>query len=327
MGTVNLTQSSIPLLLDIRNIREDQILVWNDGLQQKLVDGKPISLNRFLNFAEALYLPSLLERIIADARRDQHEYGMAQLRLVICFLSWANLKEKPAECFISPLLLLPVKLTKTKGIKDTFSPRGPLQRSRDQSRPAAPIPAAFTTSTSPETLDLAQGGIEPLLEYLTAQIQASEPSVTVSRIDRPRIDLIHEKAKRRLDLYRRNARVAGRGIRSFLNIDYSYDPANYHPLGIKLFAAKVRTPTSHLREILEKNSHGRVATCIRRTSRWKPAAESPPSAPPWKLEAPEISAAASRASPPILSKRKSPSSSSATPARTIPISGTSISAA
>ena len=257
MGTVNLTQASIPLLLDIRNIREDQILVWGDKLQQQLVDGKPISLSRYLNFAEAVYLPSLLERIIGDARRDQHEYGMAQLRLVICFLSWANLKEKPAECFVSPLVLLPVKLTKTKGIKDTYH----LEALSSEAEINPVLRHQFRQLYNinlPETLDLAQGGLDPLLEYLTGQIRASEPSVTVNRIDRPRIDLIHEKAKRRLDLYRRNARVSGRGVRSLLDIDYSYDPANYHPLGIKLFAAKVRTPTSRLREILEQKPRPRA---------------------------------------------------------------------
>ena len=29
--------------------------------------------------------------------------------------------------------------------------------------------------------------------------------------------------------------MSGRGVRTFLDLEYSYDPANYHPLGIKLF--------------------------------------------------------------------------------------------
>ena len=37
-----------------------------------------------------------------------------------------------------------------------------------------------------------------------------------TKIDRPRIDLVHEKARRRLDQYRRSARVAGRGVRHFV---------------------------------------------------------------------------------------------------------------
>ncbi len=42
------------------------------------------------------------------------------MRLVICFLHWANLKEKPIERFDSPLVLLPVELKKKKGIRDTY---------------------------------------------------------------------------------------------------------------------------------------------------------------------------------------------------------------
>ncbi len=97
MQTVNLTHASVPLSFDIKNIRPDQILTWNDSLEKAIASGKPISLNKYLNFSEVLYLPSVLDRIIADARRDQAEFGFAQLRLAICFLHWANLKEKPVE--------------------------------------------------------------------------------------------------------------------------------------------------------------------------------------------------------------------------------------
>jgi hypothetical protein len=121
MQSLNLTQASVPLLLDIRNIRDDQVLVWNEGMRQQLVASRPVSLNKHLNFNEALYLPSLLDRIIGEARRDKNEFGFAQLRLVLCFLSWANLKEKPIEQYVSPLVLLPVRLLKSKGIRDTYS--------------------------------------------------------------------------------------------------------------------------------------------------------------------------------------------------------------
>ena len=255
-GTLNLTQASIPLLIDIRRIRDDQILIWSETLRKQLADGKPISLNKHLNFAEALYLPSILERVITEARRDQQEYGFAQLRLVVCFLSWANLKVKPPESFVSPLVLVPVKLTKTKGIRDTFA----LEAVSSEAEVNPVLRHQFKQLYDidlPESVDLAEGGLEKLLDYLTARIRSSEPAVTVERIDRPRIDLIHEKARRRLDQFRKGARISGRGIRHFLNLDYSYDPVNYHPLGIKLFAAKVRTPTSRLREIIEERPRPR----------------------------------------------------------------------
>lgn len=254
--SVNLTHASIPLTLDILNIREDQILVWNNELQRQLVGCKPISLNKHLNFSEALYLPSILDRVLAEARRDHQEFGFAQLRLVACFLSWTNLKETPVERFLSPLVLIPVKLTKTKGIRDTFF----LEALSTEAELNPVIRHQFKELYNielPETIDLAETSLDSLFEYLSAKIQASEPAVTLTKIDRPRIDLIHERAKRRLDQYRRSARVAGRGIRSFLNLDYSYEPINYHPLGIKLFSALVRAPSSHLREIVEERPRPR----------------------------------------------------------------------
>ena len=70
-------------------------------------------------------------------------------------------------------------------------------------------------------------------------------------MDRPRIEVIQDLARRRLDRYRRTARLSGRGIHSFLDVDYSYDPANFHPLGLALFRHKVRPSSTHLREIVQ----------------------------------------------------------------------------
>jgi predicted DNA-binding WGR domain protein len=250
LQSVNLTHSSIPLTLDVRNIRQDQILVWNQQLQAQIVAGKSISLNKHLNFAEALYLPSILDRILADARRDNQEFGFAQLRLVACLLSWTNIKETPVERYISPLVLIPVRLTKNKGIRDTFS----LEALSSEAELNPIVRHQFQQLYNielPETIDLAETSLDALFDYLTGKIQASEPAITLTKVDRPRIDLVHEKAKRRLDQYRRSARVSGRGVRTIFDLDYSYDLANYHPLGIKLFSAFVRTPGSHLRDIVE----------------------------------------------------------------------------
>jgi hypothetical protein len=56
----------------------------------------------------------------STARRDQSEFGFVQMRLVVCFPHWANLKEKRVEQYDSPLVLLPVQLRKKKGIRDTY---------------------------------------------------------------------------------------------------------------------------------------------------------------------------------------------------------------
>lgn len=256
MQSINLTHASVPLSFDIKNIRPDQILIWGDAFERQVVSGKRVSLNSYLNFSEVLYLPSQLERLIAEARRDRAEFGFAQLRLVICFLHWANLKEKPVEFYQSPLVLLPVELQKKKGIRDTYSfvPAGteaeinPIVRHQFKQ---------LYDIDLPESINLETTTLDAFGDDLARKIEASEGAVTLTKISRPRIQLIHEKARRKLDQFRRRARATGRGVRKFLDLDYSYDPANYHPLGIKLFSSLVRPPASHLREILEESPRPR----------------------------------------------------------------------
>lgn len=256
MQSVNLTQASVPLSFDVKNVRSDQILVWNPTTQREFLAGKGVSLNKYLNFAEAIYLPSVLDRIITEARRDEAEYGFAQLRLVVCFLHWANLKDKPIEQYDSPLVLLPVKLSKKKGIRDTYllevleteAEINPVVRHQFKQLYAIDLP---------DRIDLTQTSLDDFFTLLAKRIESSDVAVELKKIDRPRISLIHERAKRRLDLYRRRARLAGRGVRKFMNLDYSYDPANYHPLGIKLFSEKVRVPQTHLRSIIEEKPRPR----------------------------------------------------------------------
>ncbi len=257
MQTVNLTHASVPLSFDIEHIRPDQIFVWNDDLQKAIASGASISLNKRLNFAEALYLPSVLDRIIAETRKDQAEFGFSQLRLVGCFLHWANLKERPIEHYESPLVLLPVRLKKKKGIHDTYI----LEPLSDEAEINPVIRHQFKQLYDielPELLDLSKTTFQQFHTYLSEKIRASDPAVTLEKIDRPRITLIRDKARRKLDQYRRRARISGRGVRSFLDLDYSYDPANYHPLGIKLFSDKIRPPSTHLRAIIEQRPRPRT---------------------------------------------------------------------
>jgi predicted DNA-binding WGR domain protein len=256
MHTVNLTLASVPLSFDPQNIRPEQILTWNATLQQAIASGAPISLNRHLRFEEAVYLPSLLDQIRNEANRDQAEFGFAQLRMVLCFLRWSNLKEKPPERFDSPLVLLPVRLTRTKGVRDVYAlePQGteaeinPVLRHHVKQLYAIELP---------EQIDLASTTLDALHELLATRIQASEPAVTVEKIERPRIQLIHARAQRRLEQYQRRVRLSGRGIRSFLDVDYSYDADNFHPLGLRLFQTRIRPPETQLRTIVAEKPRPR----------------------------------------------------------------------
>lgn len=246
---LNLTHASMPLSIHIDNIREDQLLVWNDELQSKIAKGTPIRLNQYINFNEAIYSASVLERLMADARRDKNEYGCSQLRLVVAFLGWSNLKEKPIESFVSPLVLLPVQINKQKGIRDTFTFEA-LDAQAEVNPVIRHLFRQLYGISLPESVDLNESSVNALFQLLQTQILANEPAISLSKIERPRIEVIHEKAKRRLDQYRRSSRVAGKGVARYENIDYSYDAINYHPLGIRLFTQRVRQPAFRLQQIV-----------------------------------------------------------------------------
>lgn len=245
MNTINLTQASVPLSSTPENIEVDQLLTWNDSFAHDVVAGKTISLTRRINTNEALYVPGALDRIAAETRRSQAEFGFAQLRLVICFLRWSNLKEENPERFDSPFLLLPVRIKKKKGIRDSFSLQ-PLS-SEVEVNPVVRFQFQQLFDIDlPERVDLAETTLATFHEFLATRVRASEPAVTLEKLDRPRVDVIYEQARRRLDQYRRRARVAGRGVRTYEDLDYSYDPANYHPLGVRLFHRRIAKPDAKL---------------------------------------------------------------------------------
>lgn len=251
--TINLTQASIPISFDVANIRESQVLTWNAGFRDAIAKQKPVQLNSTLNFREALYLPGALDRLRSEARRDENEYGFAELKLVICFLRWADLKATPAERYESPLLLVPVKLDVKKGIHDRY-----FLTSQDPAAEVNPVVRHLFKQLYnidlPEQVNLANNGVAQFYDDIKAKIHASDAAVELTRIDRPRIKLIHEKAKRRLDQFRNRARLSGRGIQHFMDLDYCYDPISYHPLGFRIFESFVRPTPTHLERITQTKS-------------------------------------------------------------------------
>ncbi len=248
LQTLNLTVASVPLLLDYRNIKLEQLFVWHPELAATVTDGAPMSLGKYLRFEDAPYIPGVLDKIISEARRDRSEYGFAQLRLVLCFLRWHNLKEDKHERIHSPLLLLPVELTKKKGVRDNYV--------LDPTTSEAEVNPALRHHLKelynlnlPEFVDLKETSLDQFYDALKAQIQASEPGVTFNKIDRPQIELIHEKARQRVDQYRRRMKLQARRARSIAKPEYSYDRENLRPLGLQLFLEKVRPTPLPLRDV------------------------------------------------------------------------------
>jgi len=249
LQTLNLTVASVPLLLDYRNIKLEQLFVWHAELATTIAEGTPMSLGKYLRFEDAPYIPGVLDKIISEARRDRAEFGFAQLRLVLCFLHWNNLKEGPNERIHSPLLLLPVELTKKKGVRDHYVLAPTISEAEVNPALRHHLKQLYNLSL-PEFVDLKETTLEQFCDALRVQIQASEPGVTLNRIDRPQIELIHEKARQRVDQYRRRMKLQARKARRATKPEYSYDREHLRPLGLQLFLEKVRPTRMPLRDVM-----------------------------------------------------------------------------
>lgn len=261
MATINLTQASVPLSLDPGKIDLKKLLIADDSILERLGAGKAVSLSSFINFQEVLYAASVLDRIITDDRRDRAEYGFGGLRLAMAFLNWTDVKAagKTPEKYNSPLVLVSVMLRKKKGVRDTY-----FVETTDSDAEVNPVLRHMMHQLYgielPETIPLKGGAIAEVAERLRTAIAASDTSVELSIVERPQIELIRAKAQKRLQQYQRRARVSGRGVRHFGELQYSYDPANYHPLGVRLFEAKIRQPITNVEAITRKENPARRHT-------------------------------------------------------------------
>lgn len=237
--TVDLTVGSVPQLLDHRGISADALLTWQGKVASTLSNGKPLSLTTYLRFDESPYLAPTLDKTIATARRDRAEYGFAQLRLVIAFLTWHDLKATkgpPEEVIESPLLMLPVDLSKKKGVRDSYvvTPAGTVAEVNPALRHRL---GELYDLELPESVDLSVTTVEQFHAELAQRVQASEPAVSVALINKPQIDLVQRQARLRADAFRRRQQAARARTRAAT--DHSYSRDDYRPLGIQLFHRKV----------------------------------------------------------------------------------------
>src|SRR6185369_11229527 len=154
----------------------------------------------------------------------------------------------PTERIHSPLLLLPVELTKKKGVRDNYV-LDPTSSEAEVNPALRHHLKELYNLNLPEVVDLKETSLDQFCEALKAQIQASEPGVTLNKIDRPQIELIHEKARQRLDQYRRRMKLSARRARSAAKPEYSYDREHFRPLGLQLFLERVRPTPMPLRDV------------------------------------------------------------------------------
>jgi AAA domain/Protein of unknown function (DUF4011) len=246
---LNLTETSVPLVIDPKAIRADDLFTARSRPMNMLLAGKEVTLGEFLRFEEVLFAPSVLGRLRADADRDAREFGASQLRLVPVFLRWYDLKTEPRDQISSPLLLMRVTLKRRKGVRDAFTLA--LEGSVAEVNPAlAFFLERLYGIALPATVDLADPEALPgLHRMLESQIKASEPGVSLDYADRPRMRLLHQKVRRRLDQFNRRQVAVTKGLKSRAGMTYSYERPGYNPLGVQLFHEFVRLAEAPNREL------------------------------------------------------------------------------
>ena len=250
-GSLNLTVASVPLVLDAKNIDPNGLVTWGGSFADQVVAQKPLALAKWLRFEDYPYIAPALDRVRLDAARDAAEYGFSQLRLVVCFLHWHDLKNAAEERISSPLLLLPVRVSKKKGVRDAH-----VIEAVSELAEVNPVLRHHLRQlyglVLPESVDLGEPGVlDELKRVLAEQISASEPGVVLEKRERPRIDLVQAIARRRLQLHQRRARLTGRGVRSLHGFDYAYGRERRVPLGVQLFVHVVSPSAAPQRELLE----------------------------------------------------------------------------
>jgi len=198
---VNLTVSSVPVVLHYRSIRPDLLFTWNTELSEKITGMKEIVLNKYLRFEDHVYLPASLDAVRVEAQRNLQEYGISQLRLVIAFLNWHNLKEDPRERIQSPLLLAPVSLKKNKKVKEDHYVLKVLDNCAEVNPVLAGQLKELYGIRLPDWVDLEEMSPEQFYRSVQTQIEGANQGITLRYIDKPRIRAIQVEAQQTVSQY------------------------------------------------------------------------------------------------------------------------------
>ena len=252
MRFVNLTVSSVPMVLHYQSIRPDLLFTWNSDVSSKVAGMKEIVLNKYLRFEDHQYLPSALDKIRVESQRDVQEYGFSQLKLVITFLNWHNLKEDAQERIQSPLLLIPVELKKTKRLKEDHYTMKVLDNAAEVNPVLANQLRELYGIKLPDFVDLDDMSLEQFYQLLKQQIDEANQGIQLQYIDRPRIKLVHSVAKQTVTNYKKRLKRSGGQLDSYKNISYSYQPEHYKPLGLEIFKQRIEPRATFLEFLVNK---------------------------------------------------------------------------
>lgn len=249
---VNLTLSSVPYVLDYKNIRADKLFIWNEGIAAHLKKGTSIKLNKYLKIKDNPQIGISLKKVYYEGNRDKAEFGFNQLKLAFCFLNWYNYKENVNEKIQSPLLLIPVSVKKKKGINDEFTLE--LLETEAQVNPvlAYYLRELFDIKL-PKFYDLATIDIEEIYTSVNDAITRKSNEVRLELVKKPRLRLIHSLAKRSFESYQKKVRKSVSKSIWGGDGNYSYQATDYRPLGLKLYRDRVKKEASMLEFLIDSN--------------------------------------------------------------------------
>ncbi|MFV0259983.1 MAG: DUF4011 domain-containing protein, partial [Acidimicrobiales bacterium] len=244
-SSVPLTEASVPLMLNVERIKPGDLLTWTEPVSKALRAGA-VDLARWCRFEEAAYLAPALDKLINDERRTTMETGHGRLRLIIAFLRWYD--REAAEVVVSPLLTVAATLVRKKGIETRYR----LDAAHDDATVNPVLRHVFATRFDivlPETVATDDAAIAAFVDDLVRRARISSPALTIERIDKPRIDLLRRRAQLRVDNYRRRRARSMASSGRWRRQDFSYDPADWRPLGHALYTRFVRPEELPLRDL------------------------------------------------------------------------------
>jgi len=206
MRFVNLTMGSVPVVLHYQSIRPELLFTWNSEIAEKIVGMKEIVLNKYLRLEDHAWLPASLDTVRVGSQRNIQEYGFSQLRLVIAFLNWHNLKEDPNERIQSPLLLAPVSLKKNKKVKEDHY----VLKALDNAAEVNPVLAGQLRELYgirlPDWVNLDEMSPEQFFQSVQTQIEGANQGIVLRYIGKPRIRAIQTEARQTLTQHQKRSR-------------------------------------------------------------------------------------------------------------------------
>lgn len=243
---VNLTISSVPIVLHYQSIRAELLFIWNYDIAGKVKDMKEIVLNKYLRFEDHQYLPASLNKIRVESQKDLQEFGFSQLKLVPAFLNWHNLKEAAHERIQSPLLLIPVELKRNKKLKEDHFTIKVLDSNAEVNPVLANQLKELYGIKLPDFVALDETEMVQFYQSLKMQIDEANQGIQLQYSSKPKIKLIHSVAKQTLNNYKRRLKNSGGHTESYKDLLYSYQKDAYKPLGLEIFKSRIEHRSSFL---------------------------------------------------------------------------------